>query len=249
MNKEIIWKRIRSVLCVFFALSFWILSMIFSQAGFGITVPQWAWAGWILAGGVTVLELVLNSGDRIPPTLLVCGAIAYVYGISTNIFGILAARTGMSAINFWDIVLSIVIGLIIEIIPEPLFLYGLGINLGDLITNLVNGKHVFDGQNRQRTNVPKTSVLNSYFTPKDDDFGDDLDGRTNWADGRTTRQPSFKPTTQKSGGAKDKVRSYIFRNTRPGMDFSSREVAKKLGLGKSAVAEVMREMRKNGEIK
>lgn len=234
MDKKLVWKKIRNLLCVIFAIAFWVLSMVFSQIGFGITVPTWAWAGWVLAGGVTVLELVLNSGDHIPPTLLACGAIAYLYGIGTNVYGIVAARTGMSAINGWDWAMAVVVGVAIEVVPEPLFLYGLGINLGDLLTNLLGGQYSApNGQGGQKAVRPDTFGLRTDYS--DTPGQTDMPGQT---DSRQFQRTDGNPTEKA-------VRAYAFRNRKPGGELPSvRDVAKAIGKDKSTVGEIMAEMRK-----
>src|SRR5512143_1762303 len=114
-------KRVGAVIT---AIALWYLSIRFSVAGFSIKVPDLAWAGWVLGFAVTVIELIFTSENRgRNTTLIFLGMISYAYGIWSNIVGINAAR-GVDSFSF-AFVLSVILGLILEIAPEPLFLWGI----------------------------------------------------------------------------------------------------------------------------
>lgn len=119
-------KRIGSVIV---AISLWFLSLRFSVQGFSIQVPNLVWAGWVLGFAVTVIELIFTSENRGRNiTLTVIGIAAYTYGIWSNVVGIYASRGAAPDIGGYlntNMVFSIVLGLILEIAPEPLFLWGL----------------------------------------------------------------------------------------------------------------------------
>lgn len=230
--KEQRWNTIKRILAVLMAIFFWGLSIIFSQKGFGISLPTWAWAGWVLAMGVTILELILNSGTRMNPTIYIAGIIAYMYGIGTNVYGIVMARTGMDGIMVWDWVLAVIVGLLLEVVPEPVFLYGIGIDVGDLITTLLSGVH---GRGHNRASVRATNnSLSVRIDPPATLNNTDTYTRTpnNHAPGRTTKA----------------VRAYVFRHIGPGGTPSVRDVAAAIGKDKSTVGTIMAEMRRKGEI-
>lgn len=119
-------KRIGAIIV---AVSLWFLSIRFSVDGFSIQVPNMAWAGWVLAFAVTVIELIFTSENRGKNiTLMVVGIAAYTYGVWSNIVGIYATRgaapDGAGLMNT-NLIFSVILGLILEIAPEPLFLWGL----------------------------------------------------------------------------------------------------------------------------
>lgn len=78
----------RHKLAVVGALVCWGLSMYFSKEGFSVGNTVMLWVGWVLAGIVTVVELVFNSPtQKLSLTLIVVGILCYVYGIWTNVTG------------------------------------------------------------------------------------------------------------------------------------------------------------------
>jgi len=64
------------VLSVVMAICLWALSVSFSNAGFNFRVADKAWAAWILAISVTVLELIwTKQGYKPNITLFVIGLV------------------------------------------------------------------------------------------------------------------------------------------------------------------------------
>lgn len=233
--KEQRWNTIKRILAVLMAIFFWGLSIIFSQKGFGISLPTWAWAGWVLAMGVTILELILNSGTRMNPTIYIAGIIAYMYGIGTNVYGIVMARTGMDGIMVWDWVLAVIVGLLLEVVPEPVFLYGIGIDVGDLITTLLSGVHGRSNHGRVQKYRPEplvdTPLSNGQDTRQDvqDVRVDNRGQQDSWTNGKTARM----------------VRGYL--HAHPGA--SVRQVADGIRQPPSSIGVIMKKMRDRGEIR
>jgi hypothetical protein len=130
----------RHKLAVAAAMVAWAVSVMFSQVGFGISSPKVTWLGWILAGIVTVVELVFNtSTKKLSMTLVVTGILCYVYGVWTNITGFWEFQHPGELFTFFSSVsvLPIILGSILEILPEPLFMWGIGSAFeGDLLGNL-----------------------------------------------------------------------------------------------------------------
>lgn len=133
------------------ALTLAYISANFSVKGFDFSIPNMEWAGWALSISLIVLELVLNRSaqnlDGISPTILVVGALAYAYGIWTNFMGIVSAQ-GLaleyifsSPATLVNAVFPTALSLILEIIPEPLFMWGMmGYSFGgDFITLFTGG--------------------------------------------------------------------------------------------------------------
>lgn len=130
----------RHKLAVLGAIACWGLSMYFSKEGFSVDNTVMLWVGWVLAAIVTVVELVFNSPtQKLSLTLIIVGILCYVYGIWTNVTG------------FWNLqhpqvefvvfstksMLSWFVGFIMEVLPEPLFMWGIAAAFdGDFLGNL-----------------------------------------------------------------------------------------------------------------
>lgn len=122
------------------------ISIFFSKEGFGVGNPNAQWLGWILAAIVTTMEIIFNSRtQKVPLTLISIGLICYAYGVWTNVIGFWTYQH--PGIDFQlmkqESIMSVFVGLILEVLPEPLFLWGIGAEIeGDLLGNLlglVNG--------------------------------------------------------------------------------------------------------------
>lgn len=102
----------------------WMLSIQFSSAGFSIGNPDYRWIGVGLAMVATVLQLVFNKGMRDNPTLFFIGILAYIYGVTTNFIGIREASFFAGIEQIWARGLAhLLLALVIEILPETLFLW------------------------------------------------------------------------------------------------------------------------------
>src|SRR3990167_4091737 len=119
-----------------FALGGWILSIIFSANGFGFRGGvEYIVAGYFLACLVTMFEVVLNHyGTQLPKTLAWICFLAYAFGSVTNMLGIYQGRGAGGDIS--DYAIAIILGLILEIYPEPLFMLGIGARSADLLDTL-----------------------------------------------------------------------------------------------------------------
>lgn len=102
------------------ACMLWYMSITFSIAGFNFEMnATYSAYGLMLALTVTVMELVWNHyGDKASWTIKILGMLCYGYGIYTNIIGIGQGRGGVDGF-------AIVLGLILEVSPEPLFVLAL----------------------------------------------------------------------------------------------------------------------------
>lgn len=120
-----------------FAVGAWALSIYFSANGFGFQVPGFFPVGIFLGGLVTILEIVLNKGVK-SMTLRLGGLLAYAFGWWTNFIGLSVA---MGNPNFMSdpkrMVIPVILGLFLELIPEPLALWSLGIQGHDVIARLM----------------------------------------------------------------------------------------------------------------
>lgn len=74
-------------------------------------------------------------------TIVAIGLLSYAYGIVTNIVGIWAAQGSPDfAANPMGLIFPVILGLFLEIAPEPLFLWGLvGTGARDFLSHLVSG--------------------------------------------------------------------------------------------------------------
>ena len=132
------------------AIMMWVFSIIFSANCFGFVVgTKYYWMGTLLAiFGVTMLEVMFNEGKyNSNPTIAIFSILAYGYGIVSNWVGIWVAMGAPAPSNDWlfigSVALAIVVGTLIETIPEPVFLIALFGDSGgrDLLTQL---KRVFE---------------------------------------------------------------------------------------------------------
>lgn len=130
---------IKKIAAIITAIALWWLSIRFSVAGFNIQVPDLVWAGWVLGIAVTVIELIFTSENRgRNKTLVALGILAYAYGIWSNAVGIYAARGGGEGLNV-VLVTSLGLGLLLEIAPEPLFIWAImggDTDEGDIVSSL-----------------------------------------------------------------------------------------------------------------
>lgn len=131
----------RHKMAVVAALVCWALSMFFSYQGFKLDNSQLTFVGWILAAVVTVVELVFNSPTkRLSLTLIAAGVLCYGYGVYTNVEGFWTIQHPNVAFQFFSqkSIMSWFVGTLLEILPEPLLMWGLGSFVeGDLLGNLL----------------------------------------------------------------------------------------------------------------
>lgn len=172
----------RHKLAVIMALVTWGISLFFSKEGFGVDNPKAQWLGWILASLVTTMELIFNSRtQKVPLTLISVGLICYGYGIWTNVLGFWTYQHPDISFVLMNqkSIMSVFVGLIMEILPEPLFLWGVGAEIeGDLIGNLlglINGDldYAKPGTHQPKPNNPvstytqfKPNIQNRPYDPK-----------------------------------------------------------------------------------
>jgi hypothetical protein len=120
------------------AIALWLISIAFSAKGFGFSDGLLIFVGVLFAVMVTVLEVVLNrEGLQLPRALVACGVLAYVYGIGTNIAGLWQAQGALDYRAMPEVLaMPVSLGILLEILPEPLFMWSLGIRSGDLMDTL-----------------------------------------------------------------------------------------------------------------
>jgi len=192
MTLEVYNKMLR-VLGTIMAVVFWVVSMNFSYDGFNINVPNMAWVGIVLAVGVTVVQLIWNKqgmGDNL--TLAVAGLMCYGYGIFTNVSGILNAQGYSWATvgeNPFSVAFPAVLGIFLEVVPEPLLVWGLvGMTGGgDFLSNIFGTAR--NNQPQQQNN--RQEQFNGYPQQQSSHRG----GKQEQGHGRRTEQPSY-PTLQ-----------------------------------------------------
>jgi len=101
-----------------------IVSAQFSVQGFAFQVEGMEWVGWVLAIAIIVIELVWNSERQTANlTLKAAGIAAYSYGMWTNIAGIRSTQGAAGGAETW--IFPAVLGIILEVVPEPLIIWGL----------------------------------------------------------------------------------------------------------------------------
>lgn len=161
-NEELVKKWIPRIFAILSSCTIWMISVIFSSDGFGFDVANdKKWMGTAIAVfGVTSLELLFNNGHHEDnPTLTMLCVSAYAYGIVSNIMG-LWILTGSPAFGLTQefaisMAKSIPLGILLEVMPEPMMLVGLGIKSGgeDAISQISNLFSSFSrGDDRPRGN-------------------------------------------------------------------------------------------------
>jgi len=150
------------VLAIVVAVVLWAVSVQFSALGFGIDAKDYIVYGYILALAVTTLELIMNkAGASLPPVLFIACILAYMYGTFTNVEGIWAIQGAKSEFTAW--LMPAVLGLFLEIVPEPMILWALsfkGSQITPISTSTALKKDRSIGKDKIRTNgMPTTSQL------------------------------------------------------------------------------------------
>ena len=231
------------------AFTLWLVSIQFSVAGFSITLPELAWIGWALAGTVTILQLIFNKGVYSNPTLFAAGILAYVYGITTNIMGIMRAQEILDNLinNFTaDLgyyvprtVMAIVLALVIEIVPEALFLWAIFLdkaNVGDFVTSIIRGTNLSQKKSKSVQKGVQGRVHGQ-------------DGTNLGRDGtKTGQRTEFVPIRTEPGQPQDNdvktVLSYVNAHKRKhGSLPAVRKVEHDTGVSKTKAGEIMKPLR------
>ena len=102
------------------------ISAQFSVDGFEFQVDDRVWIGWGIAAILIVIESVWQKfGNN--TTLFVLAITCYLYGIFTNVAGIIANRGGMDMTNpnYWSLIVPIVFGILLEVFPEPILAWAI----------------------------------------------------------------------------------------------------------------------------
>lgn len=147
------YSRLKILLAKFMGLAVLIVSMQFSQNGFGFKDQNIFYVGWVLAIAVTVVQFVFNSKVKnLNWTITVLGIMAYVYSIWTNIIGfykyqgkILTFETLLS----FDAILPVFASAFMDIFPETILAWAFNVSSdGDLIGNIIavaeNPENIFN---------------------------------------------------------------------------------------------------------
>lgn len=167
-NKLEKWDKVIRLAAVAFGLAFFWISINFSVNGFNVLEPNMAWAGWIMGGGVTVVQLVWNKMKmRTNLTIAIAGVFAYVYSIGTNIIGILASQHlnlgfGIVTDPKWGmavgggLIFAVAWGIFLDVLPEPLIIWGLfgSVTEGDFLGNLLGQPFIPEQKPEQKPNIP-----------------------------------------------------------------------------------------------
>ncbi|MFA6018604.1 MAG: hypothetical protein WC776_05525 [Patescibacteria group bacterium] len=139
-----------------------LVSIFWSQDGFNFSIAGDSGYGilavlvaWLLAFSVSVVEFVFSTSYReLNPSLIVFGIIAYAYSVYTNYEGILHFQGSQQ-----NGVAALILGLVIDGIPEPLIAWGMRESLvGDFIGNII--KSIF-GDDQQKPKYPERHTIMS----------------------------------------------------------------------------------------
>ena len=112
------------------------LSVYTSQRGFVMTwgeiQTEERVTAWLLALLAHAAQMVLISKGRLNWSLIISAAAAYVYSIYTNA----AYFHGLSSGGGWGLPLTI--GVILDVLPEPLINWACNNDNGDIASNIVD---------------------------------------------------------------------------------------------------------------
>lgn len=156
-------SRVVRLMMAIVAVSFWIVSVIFSVEGFGFSAPDYKWVGYVLAIGILVFELMFNERPQHATTLLTAvGVLAYIYGVITNILGLWLAQNKPDYIAHPMLAsVAIIFSLVIEIAPAPAILFALDVPGRDFLHG-VTGKPPKQKQQHYPPNMSPQMQMQSY---------------------------------------------------------------------------------------
>lgn len=148
-----------------------IVSMQFSQNGFGFKDEDIAMAGWVLAVAVTVAQFVFNSRVRnLNWTITFLGIMAYVYSIWTNLIGFYnyqGKTLSVETLLTFNALLPVFASAFMDIFPEAILSWAFNSSgEGDLIGNVIavtnDPNSIFSkNQNNINTNPNQNNSPNS----------------------------------------------------------------------------------------
>lgn len=152
------------------------VSIQYSVNGFNVIDPGQQWIGWGMGIAVTVMELVWNKMKmKTNLTIAFGGLAAYVYSIGTNIVGILASQHlgvgfGVPTNPDWGVatgfslIFAIVLGAFLDILPEPLIIYGFfdTIGEGDFLGNILGQPFLGEKEGENAKDEPKKDEKPSF---------------------------------------------------------------------------------------
>ncbi len=217
-----------------------VVSMQFSQSGFGFKGQDIAVSGWVLAIAVTVAQFVFNSRVRnLNWTITVLGIMAYVYSIWTNIVGFYAFQGKVVTLDMlftFDAILPVFASAFMDIFPEAIISYAFNASgEGDLIGNVLavandpdtifsknqNSSNNNSSQNRnqqhnqtsQNSGSHNQSYQNNQRTQQTNSVMSNLP-RTNSNTNNTSSQPSmgYKTETPQKTPMDDALRAELMKN-------------------------------------
>lgn len=172
------------------AIFAWYLSISFSKDGFSLKAPNMAWIGWVLGMIITAVELAFNDRTQKQTlTITLIGMICYGYGVWTNVTGFWSVQNpGVPFVPFDQAsILAWFVGLILEILPEPLFMFAIGRaqeadpfgaladvtsgKIGDLSKPVQQNNQNQNRHQEQRQNQDRQGDLPSAYRPAQQDQG------------------------------------------------------------------------------
>ncbi len=179
--------KIKILLAKIMGIAVLIVSMQFSQSGFGFKDENIGYVGWVLAIAVTVAQFVFNSRVRnLNWTITGLGIMAYIYSIWTNLLGFYNYQdktlTFETLLTF-SAVLPLATSIFMDVFPETILSWAFNASgEGDLIGNLIAVGNDPDNIFSQRSNSGNSSQPRSQST-------------------QTSKPTSYPPTLPKASPA------------------------------------------------
>ena len=185
------WKALLKISGMIIAVSLFFMSVMFSIAGFNFNAPGWEWLGIFMALAITVFELILTDEEaQKNHTLVFLGVLAYIYGVITNVYGLWIAQGQPDyKANPVALLFPLVLGLLLEIAPEPLLMWSLGLSLRGArdILGMLIGQATEDNSNRHSND-------NRHFNEnRNDEQGMAERKRREWEDRQRNMNRDQKP--------------------------------------------------------
>jgi hypothetical protein len=171
-----------------------IVSYIFSVKGFGTQVPDMLWAARGIVVFFIALQIYVNrnkSEEQKNWALIVGGFASYIYGIYTNIVGILAfggmTIDQITLHNLYYLIIPVMVGFPLEIAPEALLMMGFFPDNDTVMSDALSGmggmlSAIFGGGGRKRLSTSYTPQYRPVERPTVDQMGE-----------RSTRPAPFNP--------------------------------------------------------
>lgn len=214
-----------------------VISMQFSQNGFGFKDQDIAYIGWVLAIAVTAVQFVFNSRVKnLNWTITILGVMSYVYSIWTNIVGFYdyqGKSVSFDTIFTLEAVLPIFASVFMDLMPESLLAWAFNASSeGDVVGNVLdvanNPDSIFarvssqnnnrnNGNNNQQQQRQNAEYQNAYSNQNKDRSSEIYNNNSRpsgYPTPRQTQQPQKTYPTEHKMGMSDEDKKILIDRLR-----------------------------------